>query len=309
MMNPRRQRQKRQNEQTPANVFVFRFPQDVFERMGGKLRASEVEWTCSTCGETPAPKRCANGFLPGKCSCQKAQEEQAKEQRELEDLRERRRILIRANRAECFGWVGGDWDIEEIERMTFANFNSKVQTKALVTCLNFAKALRGNLVLYTRDEVNSFGTGKTHLATAICNYVLETGCKCHFTTAQGLFDAFGARMGAGQDFTDLEAKASQTPLLVIDDLDKVYIKESENGSSFKKTRFFEILDKRYKRGLPTVFTTNKCITVTHNDVIGLSEYIGKAAASRLCDEAKGGLKTEDMSGEDYRRRKLEDREV
>ena len=62
----------------PARIgdtaMLYKYPADVFERLGGRTTEREVTWTCQKCGEVPA-KRVANGFLPGKCQCQQAAEE------------------------------------------------------------------------------------------------------------------------------------------------------------------------------------------------------------------------------------------
>jgi DNA replication protein DnaC len=301
MMNQNRRRTNREEqEKKPDNVFMFRLPQGVFERMGGKSTAGEVLWTCENCGETPKPKQYPNGFIPGKCACQLERARLEHEAKELRELQERRATLIRANRARCFNWLGENWAAVGMDKYTFASFDSSVQSEAVVTCLEFANVRRGNLVLHSYE---SFGTGKTHLAVAICNYLLEQGVACNFTTGQNLFNAFGARMDEHQGYSDLLAIAGKTPLLVIDDLDKVV------GSAFKQSIFFEVLNLRWQRELPTVITTNTRVQVTPTDVLGISEYIGRAAASRLCDEGVGGLKELDMTGEDYRRRKLENRQV
>jgi DNA replication protein DnaC len=73
-------------------------------------------------------------------------------------------------------------------------------------------------------------------------------------------------------------------------------------SEFKQSILFEVLNKRYLRKLPTVITTNARVVMTDNDVEGISDYIGRAAASRLCDLSNGGLQVVEMNGDDYRRR-------
>jgi DNA replication protein DnaC len=105
-------------------------------------------------------------------------------------------------------------------------------------------------------------------------------------------------MDEHQGYSDLLAEAGTTPLLVIDDLDKLHKAQSE----FKQSILFEVLNKRYLRKLPTVITTNARVVMTDNDVEGISDYIGRAAASRLCDLSNGGLQVVEMNGDDYRRR-------
>jgi DNA replication protein DnaC len=284
------------NKPTQAGTSMLHLPDTVFQSMGGKPTAEEVQKTCAICGDIP-PRKVANGWLPGKCACEREMAERERERREREEQQKRMAEQLRKSCAKCYTWLGPDWsdlDLDEKEK-TFKNFDYAVQMDGMVAAMDMAEQRRGNLILWS-DK--SWGTGKTHLARAICKQLIEQNIPCRFTTAQNMFNAFGARMDEHQGYSDLLAEAGTTPLLVIDDLDKLHKAQSE----FKQSILFEVLNKRYLRKLPTVITTNARVVMTDNDVEGISDYIGRAAASRLCDLSNGGLQVVEMNGDDYRRR-------
>ncbi len=273
----------------------LRLPPDVFARLGGVSTLAEAEWSCETCGETPAPREYANGFIPGACLCQRRETARAQqEKRERERLAqwswEQERERLRCQ--QCYTWLGDAWGAFGLDLKTFENFEMNGQDDGFAFATAYAQNPHGTLVLFSE----ACGTGKTHLAAAICNALVTRGIAARFTTAQGLFDAFSARMDDHQGTSDLLASASKAPLLVIDNLDAVHM------TSYKQSVFFEVLNQRYLRQLPTVFTTNARVEMTATDVIGISDYVGKKAASRLCDRANGGIMIVEMNGEDYRRR-------
>jgi DNA replication protein DnaC len=292
-VNNARQRRQSEPSKLGSSGTSLRMPDSLFERLGGKPTAEESTWTCEVCGPVE-PTQYANGYIPGKCACQLEQRRKEEERKQRMEAYQARQAMIKTRIARCYNWLGNGWSDEGLEQKTFENFNDDVQTEGLMAATTFATQKKGNLILWS-DK--SFGTGKTHLAAAIIYYLLNEGFTCRFTTAQNLFNAFGARMDDHHGYSDLLKEASDCDLLAIDDLDKV------NLTAFKQSIFFEVLDKRYKRGKPTVITTNAYVQVTNDDIIGISDYIGQAAASRLAAEDNGGLIVQEMNGEDYRRRK------
>ncbi len=291
--------QSKDAEMTPI-AGGFRLPDTVFHKLGGKSTAEEVQRSCAICGDI-APRHVANGWLPGKCSCEQEQAERERERKARAEQAERMRENSRKDCVKCYTWLGLEWSDADLNDKTFESFEYLVQPEGLVAAVQLAERRSGNLILWS-DQ--SWGTGKTHLAAAICNSLISADIPCRFTTGQNLFNAFGARMDDHHGYNDLLAAAGSTPLLVIDDLDKVHLAQS----TFKQSIFFEVINKRYQRKLPTVITTNARVEVTYDDITGVSDYIGRAAASRLCDQSNGGLQVVEMNGEDYRRRsrKLKD---
>jgi DNA replication protein DnaC len=276
---------------SPRRKTIPGLPQHIFLRIGGKLTREEAAWTCVTCGEIE-PKEYPNGFVPVKCPCQ-IEQARLLDKRDRREYRDRQEQLYAQRRLEtCHSWLGDDWDSRGLMERTFENWNLAYQEEGYMAAIAYASNCRGNLILWS-DQ--SYGTGKTHLAAAICHSLIYEGKSCLFTTATNLFNAFYARMGEHRGYSDLLKRASDSTLLVIDDLEKVGV------SDYKKCIFFEVIDKRNVRGKATLITTNCRVEVLPDDVAGISDYIGKAAASRLCDRGNGGLMVIEMNGRDYRR--------
>lgn len=123
--------------------------------------------------------------------------------------------------------------------------------------------------------MGNYGVGKTHLSAAILNEIRAAGIPCLCTTVPDLFNAIYAA-----DFEEKEStirQASTTQVLLLDDLDKLHIKQSqapgERPGTYQKEKLFEILNSRYVAKLPTMITTNE-----RDD---LERWLGKAVLSRF----------------------------
>lgn len=128
------------------------------------------------------------------------------------------------------------------------------------------------------------GTGKTHLAAAISNVLIERGIPTLFGTfidhLQKIKDEFN-----NTTLDTYLSKMKSTPMLVIDDLGK------ERKSDWTQQILFDVINYRYEHMLPTIVTSN----LNDND---LMNHVGNATASRL-NEMSVAIHT---IGEDYRRR-------
>ncbi|MBO0795472.1 MAG: ATP-binding protein, partial [Ktedonobacteraceae bacterium] len=104
-----------------------------------------------------------------------------------------------------------------------------------------------------------------------------------FASAVTLFDAIQERIRNDQDYHLLLKQAVQTPLLLLDDIDKPKV------SAFRQEIYYQLIDGRTRRGLPLAISSN-CPPAE------LDDYIGGAARSRLMM----GIIPIQMSGIDYR---------
>ena len=100
--------------------------------------------------------------------------------------------------------------------------------------------------------IGSYGTGKTHLSTAIANQLITTGVP---VIAMTMIDLL-ARIKQSYDDTDKASEAEimkiyeDIPLLVIDDIG------SEQPTEWGITRIYAIINARYEAYMPTIITTN-----------------------------------------------------
>ena len=106
------------------------------------------------------------------------------------------------------------------------------------------------------------GRGKTHLAIAIAVAAIQHGSDARFITAAHLIDDLTAAAKAGQ----LQAKAEPlitTKVLIIDELG--YLPHAQDAANV----LYTVIDARYLRQRPTIFTTNKSLrlwgTVLHDN--------------------------------------------
>lgn len=241
----------------------------------GKERAEECAWTCDVCGPVPAHRIASNGrYIAGICQCQKLARSEFAAQKQQRELT--------AQRTWTYDWFGGfRVDSDEVAASasrTFDGFESRRQPLALESTLNFADMLSGSLVLY-----GSYGTGKTHLLTALCQELNQRCVFCRFTTAPTLFAAIGWHISHNKDYSDLIRRAVSAPVLVIDDIDKA------RYSEFREEIYFNILDSRVTASRPTAISTNR--------LDELEKYMGGACVSRL----SLGQIAEEMIGADYRK--------
>ena len=167
---------------------------------------------------------------------------------------------------------------------TFETFDESLQTVAFDVCKNYAENFseikdknRNSLLL-----MGSYGTGKTHLASAIANDLIDKGVVVRFGTWEGLLTQI--REGFDTD-TNVVRKFKSAQLLVIDDFGK------DKSSEWNDAILFEIINHRYEANLPTVITTN----LSGRD---LMNRVGQAIYSRMSETFRGVK----MIGEDQRRK-------
>ena len=231
----------------------------------------EKTWTCSICG-TISPLTLSGGwYVRRRCPC----EERAEEQRVIAALREE---TARARIALTYTWLGATWSETGLAGKTFATFRREAQPGAYDLVHAFAMQPQGVLALYGDN-----GTGKTHMLAAIANHLRVQGTACLFASAVTLFDAIGDRIQHEQDYLDLIGRAVQTPLLLLDDVDKL------KPSEFREEVLYKLINGRTNANRPLALSSNH----TPDD---LERWVGRAGRSRLMQ----GLIPVAMQGADFR---------
>lgn len=170
---------------------------------------------------------------------------------------------------------------DKLQKMTFANFSAdpykdpKDMAKKIKRCQNFASELiagtdMGNLVL--RGDV---GRGKTHLAAAIANELLQSGKTVLYGSAEALMDLMRSLKydeAIKEKQNEMLALFYTSSLLVIDDLG------SENLTDFVVNQWQIIIEERNLRNKSWIITTN--LMPTEID----SKY-GKRLSDRIFEKA------------------------
>ena len=97
------------------------------------------------------------------------------------------------------------------------------------------------------------GSGKTHIAAAIVNRVIERGGPALFFSVADLLDRLRASYGADADlgYDRLTEHVRAAPLLVLDDLD------GYSATPWAREKFMQLVSHRFHAALPTVFTCTR----------------------------------------------------
>lgn len=230
-------------------------------------------WTCPRCGVIPAKElRHAPGYyIRQPCACEELQRAQ--------DVEIDWQTALRKQQCErIYTWLGWEWADLALMKKTFETFEQERQPNAFETAHAFARQPQGTLALF-----GSYGVGKTHLLAAISNEVGSGEKPCLYISAITLFEAIQERIQQNREYHDLLKRAIHTPLLVIDDLDKV------KPSEFRESIYYLLIDKRRLAERPLALSCN----VSPSE---LKRWIGKAACSRLME----GICPVEMRGQDYR---------
>lgn len=117
-----------------------------------------------------------------------------------------------------------------------------------------------NLVIYGPP-----GTGKTYAAVAACRKLHGCGLLVKFSATGRLIDS----MRPGGDHEAFEELAS-VDVLIWDDIGREY----HSGTGWAEDRIYDLVNERWNRGLPTVFTSNLAIE-------RLEEVVGDAVFDRM----------------------------
>lgn len=148
-------------------------------------------------------------------------------------------------------------NLEELAHLTFDNFEPQgqiglgpAQSASLERAFNhaqqFARTLNGWLVLQ-----GPYGCGKTHLAAAVANFVVDIGVPTLFLTVPDLLDSLRFSYNNPEStFEQRFEEIRQAQLLVMDDFG------TENATSWAQEKLFQILNYRYINNLPLLITTN-----------------------------------------------------
>jgi DNA replication protein DnaC len=162
---------------------------------------------------------------------------------------------IEAQRAERLRSLS---NLEHLSRMTFESFiptgyglppeQASNLRLAFELSQQFAEDPSGWLVL-----LGSYGCGKTHLAAAVANYVIERGRAVLFIVVPDLLDHLRATFGPNSpvSFDERFEDIRNAPLLILDDLG------TQSGTSWAQEKLFQLINHRYNARLPSVITSNQ----------------------------------------------------
>lgn len=227
------------------------------------------------CGKCHTQKECVLTKKDGttrtvRCACECSVEQNAREAAEKRK-RDRMQYLDSMRRtgfpdAEMREWTFSKSDHtdqrnESIARKYTANFNTmREQGTGLLLC-------------------GQVGTGKSFLAACIANELINQGTPCLMTNFSRIISRVSEKFGGDQKYLD---DLNRFDLLVIDDLG------AERDTEFTWEKVMNVIDARYRAGLPIIITTN----LMPKEIYDPSDIRRQRVFSRLkemcvCLEVKG----------------------
>lgn len=196
----------------------------------------------------------------------KAQRKLEADARLAEECRQRRIAWCRENSGLPALFGGASFEQYRI--------SSSGQEMARNECQTFAKSLLsgtyGNRIL-----IGKVGTGKTHLAAAIANTLIEAEYSAIYTRVRDLINDIRATWKQGSELSEHEVikKYTGRDLLILDEVGV------QVGTENERNILFDVIDKRYAERLPTIVISNL-------EVKGVSTALGERALDRLRDGGK-----------------------
>lgn len=236
------------------------------------------------CGKCHTPKQCKielfGAIKTPYCLCRCETEKRDAEEAERKRIEFEKQVL--SLRKAGFAEV-------EMQKWNFANDDGENEhvTQIMLKYVENFKEFRKNgkgLLLY--GEV---GTGKTYAAACVANALIDKGYPCLVTNFARLTNTISGMYAGKQEYIDGLNKFS---LLVIDDL------ASERDTEFMGEIVQNIIDSRYRVGLPLIVTTN----LKPNELQNTKDLRKQRIYSRLFEMT---LPVE-VKGKDRRREKLKD---
>lgn len=169
-----------------------------------------------------------------RCICECREKEiQAQQKKEKKEVFDRMRKV-------CFAESNmHNWTFQNDDRR-----NAKISDAMKRYCNNFDEFRKDGKGLLLHGDV---GTGKTYYAACIANSLIDSGYSVLMTNFARLTNKINGMFEGKQDYID---SLNRYTLLIIDDLG------AERKSEYMQEQVFNIIDARYRSGLPFIITTN-----------------------------------------------------
>ncbi len=205
-----------------------------------------------------------NPIGPKRCDCPEAvaaYEKEKAEQKAKEEAEKKaeadRRMQMRVSQI-----IGASGMSTRFLRRTFDTFQITGENqKALLVCKKYADTFKDKMPSADGDPgrnglfiTGPKGTGKTHLAAAIANQLMQSGtgviCMTMIDLLDRIKETFAQRRQWEASEGDVLNTYKEVPLLIIDDMGK------EPPTEWAVSKIYAIINARYEAYLPTIVTTN-----------------------------------------------------
>ncbi|HES5423730.1 TPA: ATP-binding protein [Streptococcus pyogenes] len=246
------------------------------------LRENDIERSghiyCKVCGKRVDGELLDLGFtkfIPRiKCECEIKRDKENEERERL--------MKISSLKRDCFSsHIQHQYNFEK-----YLNEKGQAYKVAYNYAKNFEQMKEDNVGLLFYGDV---GSGKTYLACSIANELIERKqVKVKIMNLSQVINQI-QKSAFKLDSNEIIDNLSNIPLLILDDLG------IERDTSYAREQVYNIINSRYLKGRPTIFTTNLSLEIIQNPNIDL-EY--QRIYSRIL-EMTIPVK---VTGEDFRRK-------
>ena len=211
-----------------------------------------------------------------KCAVEKRdrEEEERKRVEFLERIKKYRKVGFPESKMETWTFANSDGDNEKI-------------MKAMQNYVNNFDELRKQgkgLLLF-----GTVGTGKTYAAACIANALIDKGIPVLMTNFARIANTVSGMFEGKQEYYD---SLNRFPLLILDDL------SAERKTDYMQEIVFNVIDSRYRAGLPLIVTTN----LTSDELKNPQDISYQRTFSRLLEICLPVR----MEGKDKRRERLKE---
>lgn len=205
-------------------------------------------------------------YGPERCDCPEAVAayEKEKAEREAKEKAEREAEESRKMRERVSRIIGDSGMNARFLRRTFETYQpTRENQKALRVCKQYADTFREKQPRYNPEPgrnglfiTGPKGTGKTHLAAAIANQLMQEGTAVICMTMIDLLDRIkktyeqNRQYGGETNEGNILSTYKSVPLLIIDDMGK------EPATEWAVSKIYAIINARYEAYMPTIITTN-----------------------------------------------------
>ncbi len=180
-------------------------------------------------------------WIKDKCECIK----KAEQEEELRREKTRKEFEIIENKR--LSGIEPRYRSASFENYITTPENEKAHKNAMVYAKKFSSLeKKGTGLIFTGNT----GSGKTHLACALANKLLDEGVKVRFITFSDLMQSINGARDYGATENALIKELQRCRLLIIDDIG------TQAAAEKSKSVLFAILDKRINNFRPTIFTSN-----------------------------------------------------
>lgn len=238
---------------------------------------------CPNCGEELFKIIAYGGLpIPYECSCKKAAREAKEKQHQLEEERNKKH-----KEKERIKQLHETSDFPQKQQKQFLNNFELV--KGAETAFNAAQRFISKVPGVRKGIlfIGTCGSGKTHLAAAIGNAVIDKGYSVKFITADKLYKKVRSTY-TSFDMTenDILLPLEKCYLLIIDDVG------TTAPTKWAKSVLHSLIDSRMNDEKPTILTTNLTM-----------KELAEELDSRTMDRIPEGFVTFTITAPSYRREK------